>query len=79
MSSLLFGKKKAKAESDSDDDGFVISTPVDVTHQGHVGPEQAAPEVVADAVDNVINKTRAVDVDDVYAAEIPFAEEYKPE
>ena len=57
---------------------MICSGPIDCTHDGHVGTDQAAEAVVVDVIDSVVNKQTAVDVDEVYASEIPFAEEYDP-
>ncbi len=74
--------KKAVADSNKEeqeeDDGFVITGPTEVTHQGHVGAGVTDAAAVADVIDSVVNKERPVDVENVYAEELQFAEEYNP-
>lgn len=55
-----------------------IGTPEEVAHEGHVSPNEAKPEAVADVIDSVVNKQKAVNVDEVLAQEIPFSQEYDP-
>lgn len=70
----------AAAEEDST---FEITGPTEVAHQGHVDVNDAqkgdAVAAVSDAIDSVANKAKPVDVENVYAEEIAFAEEYNPD
>ncbi len=47
-------------------------------HDAHVGAEEAQPDTIHDAIDSTVNKHKAVDVEDVFVATIPFSEEYDP-
>lgn len=76
--------RKVGGGEEGDDSGeFVITGPTEVQHQGHVDiasvNQGEVTMVVADVIDSVKNKEKPVDVQNVYAEEIAFAEEYNPD
>jgi hypothetical protein len=73
-------KSAVKKEEEEEEESFLISGPMEVSHQAHVDREEAELEAVATAIDSVKLKEREVDVENVYAAdeEIVFAEEWDP-
>ena len=77
-SSWLGTLRRKPAAVTEDEPEIQIGAPEEVAHDGHVGVAEAKPEAVADVIDSVVNKQKSVNVEDVLAEEIPFAEEYDP-